>query len=183
MDEGRTIEGTDGGVVDDAQTDVRLTYRPQPADTLVGLRVRERIKRTGLLLRSMFLALWVGHWLLSTVRHGSADVVSTVLFVSVVLLLWGYPRLQAAQVQRLVGWQGEYHVTVSPTGITCANDHSTLVQKWSVFRGYRETAGHFVLLSRDPNIMVLDVLPKRGAREAGELDRLRALLDQMSTRV
>ena len=42
---------------------------------------------------------------------------------------------------------------------------------------------HFVLLSRDPNIMYLDVLPKRGVHEAGGLYRLRAILDQHTTRV
>ncbi|MGW8885837.1 YcxB family protein [Streptomyces sp. NPDC055749] len=188
MAEGRSAEGisnsaesADGAL--DEQTAVQLVYRPQSADTLVGLRVRERIKRTGLLLRGVFLALWVGHWLLSAARRGSVDVVSTVLFLLVVLVVWGYPRLQAAQVQKIVGWQGEYRATVSPAGITCRNDHSTLVQKWSVFQGYRETAGHFVLLSRDPNIMCLDVLPKRGVHEPGDLDRLRAVLDRHTTRV
>ncbi|WP_425247637.1 YcxB family protein [Streptomyces sp. NEAU-NA10] len=131
----------------------------------------------------MFLALWMGQWLVSTVGRGSVDVVSTVLFLFVVLVVWGYPRLQAAHVQRLIGWQGDYRATVSPTGITCRSDHSTLVQQWSVFQGYRETARHFVLLSRDPNIMCLDVLPKRGVRDAGDLDRLRAVLDQHTPRV
>ncbi|MFJ1868736.1 YcxB family protein [Streptomyces sp. NPDC088097] len=101
----------------------------------------------------------------------------------VVLIVWGYPRLQAASVQRLVGWQGEYHATVSTAGITCQTDHSTLVLKWTVFQGYRETADHFVLLSRDPNIMYLGVLPKRGVQEAEGLDRLRAILDQHTPRV
>ncbi|MEU0832244.1 YcxB family protein [Streptomyces sp. NPDC005969] len=188
MAEGHSAEGTDSGaensdVVVDEQTAVHLVYRPQPADTLVGLRVRARIKRIGLLLRSVFLTLWVGQWLLSTVGRGSVDVGLTVLVLFVVLVVWGYPRLQAAQVQRIVGWQGEYRVTVSPAGITCRSDHNTLVQKWSVFRGYRETAGHFVLLSRDPNIMWVDVLPKRGVHEAGDLDRLRAILDQHTGRV
>ncbi|MEU5715227.1 YcxB family protein [Streptomyces sp. NPDC020403] len=167
----------------DERTGAHLSFRPQPADTLVGLRVRGRIKRTGLLLRTVFLTLWVGQWVLSTVGRGRVDAVSTVLFLFVVLVLCGYPRLQAASVQRLVGWQGEYRVTVSPAGITCANDHSALTQKWSVFRGYRETAGHFVLLSRDPNIMCLDVLPKRGAHEAGDLGRLRELLNEHTTRM
>ncbi|WP_079168387.1 YcxB family protein [Streptomyces colonosanans] len=188
MAEGRRTEGTNNRAEtsDDAvdeQTAVQLVYRPQSADTLVGLRVRERIKRTGLLLRGVFLALWVGHWLLSAVGRGSIDVVSTVLVLFVVLVVWGYPRLQAAHVQRIIGWQGEYHATVSAAGLACRNDHSSLVQKWSVFQGYRETAGHFVLLSRDPNIMCLDVLPKRGVHEAGDLDRLRAILDQHTTRV
>ncbi|MEU6019492.1 YcxB family protein [Streptomyces sp. NPDC047515] len=72
---------------------------------------------------------------------------------------------------------------MSPAGITCRSDHSTLVQKWSVFQGYRETAGHFVLLTRDPDTMCVGVLPKRAVREAGGLDRLRAILDQHTTRV
>ncbi|MGW3508599.1 YcxB family protein [Streptomyces sp. NPDC000994] len=188
MAEGRRAEGTDNSAATsdddvDEQTAVQLVYRPESADTRAGLRVRERIKRTGLLLRSVFLALWVGQWLVSAVGRGRIDVVSTVLFLFVVLVVWGYPRLQAAHVQRLIGWQGEYRVSVSAAGITCRSDHSTLVQKWSVFQGYRETAGHFVLLSRDPNIMYLGVLPKRGVHEAGGLDRLRAILDQHTTRV
>ncbi|MFC5219703.1 YcxB family protein [Streptomyces coerulescens] len=174
---------TDGAadVVDEAA--VQLVYRPLPADTLVGLRARQRIKRWGLVLRSVFLALWVGQWLLGTIGRGSADVVSTVLFVFVVLVVGGYPRLQAAQVQRIVGWQGEYRTVVSAAGMTTSSDHSTLIQKWSVLQGYRETRGHFVLLSRDPNILCLEVLPKRGLSTADDVDRLRALLDQYSTRV
>jgi hypothetical protein len=160
MAEGQSDQGTNqaetsDNVVDE-RTVVELAYRPQSADTLVGLRVRERIKRNGLLLRGAVLLLAVGQWLVPTVVRGSVDVFSTAVFLLVVLMLWGYPRLQAAQVQRLVGWQGEYRATVSPAGITCRTDHGTLIQKWSVFQGYRETAGHFVLLSRDPNIMCLD---------------------------
>ncbi|MFC9848556.1 YcxB family protein [Streptomyces sp. NPDC060223] len=167
----------------DERTVVELAYRPQAADTLVGLQVRERIKRTGLLLRVVLLFLLIGQWLVSAVVRGSVDVVSTVLFLLVVLLLWGYPRLQAAQVQRLVGWQGEYRATVTPAGITCRTDHGTLIQKWSVFQGYRETASHFVLLSRDPNIMWVGVLPKRGVHETENIERLRAILDQHIPRV
>ncbi|MFF5497697.1 YcxB family protein [Streptomyces aquilus] len=167
----------------DERTAVELAYQPQSSDTLVGLRVRERIKRTGLLLRSALLVLGAGQWLLSIIVRGSVDVFSTAVFLLVVLLVWSYPRLQAAQVQRLVGWQGEYRATVSPAGITCRTEHSTLIQKWSVFQGYRETAGHFVLLSRDPNIMCIEVLPKRGVREDGDVERLRAILDQYTPRV
>lgn len=187
MAEGHSDQGTNNAAtsdnVVDERTVVELVYRPQSADTLAGLRVRERIKRAGLLLRGALLVLSVGNWLLTTVARGSVDVFSTAVLLVVVLLLWGYPRMQAAQVQRLVGWQGEYRATVSPAGITCRTDHGTLIQKWSVFQGYRETAGHFILLSRDPNIMCLDVLPKRGAREAGDLERLRAILDQHTPRV
>jgi hypothetical protein len=187
MAEGHSDQGTNNTEASDSVVDertaVELVYRPQSADTLVGLRVRERIKRAGPLLRGAVLFLLVGQWLLVTVASGSVDVFPTALLLLGVLLLWGYPRLQAAQVQRNVGWQGEYRATVSAAGITCRTEHSTLIQKWSVFQGYRETAGHFVLLSRDPNILCLDVLPKRGAREVGDLERLRAILDEYTPRV
>ncbi|MFG3039123.1 YcxB family protein [Streptomyces sp. NPDC048330] len=187
MAEGQRTGSTDEGLeavddTEDGSTAVHLVYLPQPADTLVGLRVRGRIKRTGL-LRGVFLTLWTAQWLLPAVGRGRVDGVSTVLFLGVLALVWGYPRLQAAQVQRTVGWQGEYRATVSPAGISCRNDHSTLIQSWSVFRGYRETAGHFVLMSRDPHVMCLDVLPKRGLRGDEEVERLRTLLDRHTARV
>ncbi|MFJ8445617.1 YcxB family protein [[Kitasatospora] papulosa] len=163
--EGTKVTGTGGAPSGAEEREaVRLTYRPQPSDTLTGLRVRDRIKRTWLILRSAFLALRVGRWLLGAVRNGSVEVVSSVLFLFVVVVRWGYPRLQASGVQRLVGRQGECRATVSASGISCADDHSPLVRKWSLSRGYRETPGHFVLLSRDPNVMVLDVRPAAGPR-------------------
>ncbi|MDQ8703363.1 YcxB family protein [Streptomyces sp. LHD-70] len=169
-------------VADGGPAAVQLTYRPRQADTLVGLKVRERIKKAALVGRSLFLVVWVGHGVLTTLRSG-ADLVSIFVFALFTLILWGYPRIQAAYVQRLVGWQGEYRTTVSAQGLSCSTDYSTLTQKWSMLRGYRETADHFVLLSRDPNIMCLDVLPKRGVRSPEDVDRLRALLDRHSQRV
>jgi hypothetical protein len=187
MADGQSDQGTNNAEssddVVDRRTLVELAYWPQPADTLVGLRVRDRIKRVGLLLRGVVLLLLGGFWLVSVVVRAGVDVISTALLLLIVLLVWGYPRLQAAQVQRLIGWQGEYRATVSPAGITCRTDHGTLIQKWSVYQGYRETAGHFVLLSRDPSIMWIDVLPKRGVYEAGGIERLRAILDQYTPRV
>ncbi|MFJ4753699.1 YcxB family protein [Streptomyces sp. NPDC088763] len=185
MAEGREVAGDSGARESDVagEAEVRLVYRPQPADTLAGLQARQRIKRWGLILRVVFLILWVAQWLLGTIGRGGVDAVSTVLFLAVVLLVAGYPRLQAAQVQRLVGWQGEYRTSVSAAGITTSSDHTTLTQKWSVYQGYRETRGHFVLLSRDPNILCVDVLPKHGLSTPDDVPRLRALLDRYAKRV
>ncbi|MER5182168.1 YcxB family protein [Streptomyces sp. NPDC002896] len=57
------------------------------------------------------------------------------------------------------------------------------MQRWSLFRGYRETRDHLVLLSRDPNILVLEVLPKRGLSSPQDAERLRALFDRHLSRV
>ncbi|MFB8757584.1 YcxB family protein [Streptomyces nigra] len=185
MAEGREVTSDNEETGSEVQGDaaVQLVYRPQPADTLAGLQTRQRIKRWGLILRVVFLVLWVGQWLLGTISRGGADAISTVLFLVVVLLVAGYPRLQAAQVQRLVGWQGEYRTSVSAAGITTSSDHTTLIQKWSVYQGYRETKGHFVLLSRDPNILCVDVLPKHGLSTPDDVARLRGLLDRCTKRV
>ncbi|MFD6417942.1 YcxB family protein [Streptomyces sp. NPDC060194] len=183
MTEGRETDAEAEFAAEIADDSVSLVYLPQPSDTLAGLRVRQRIKRWGLLLRCVFLVLWVGQWLLGTVNRGSIDAVSTVVFFFVIAVVGGYPRLQAAHVQKLAGWQGEYRTTVTSAGITTSGTHSTLIQKWSVFRGYRETRGHFVLLSRDPGILCVEVLPKHGLSSADGLDRLRALLDRHTTRV
>jgi hypothetical protein len=107
-------QGESSDNVVDGRTIVELAYQPQSADTLVGLRVRERIKWAELLLRGALLFLTVGSWLVFSAVRGNVDVFSTAVLLLVVLLLWGYPRLQAAQVQRLVGWQGEYRASVSP---------------------------------------------------------------------
>ncbi|MGW3626528.1 YcxB family protein [Streptomyces sp. NPDC000880] len=68
--------------------------------------------------------------------------------------------------------------TVTDDGISVATDHCTLTQRWSLFRGYRGTRDHLVLLSRDPNILCLEVLPKSGLRAAEDAIRLQALLDR-----
>ncbi|MDI3406568.1 YcxB family protein [Streptomyces cavernicola] len=179
-------ENADGPESTDVSTGpapVELRYRPQPADTLAGLRVRERIKKAGFVGRILFLVVWVGQWLLGTLHRGSVEPVSTVLVALVALFLWGYPRIQAAHVQKLVGWQGEYRLTVSAEGLHCRTDDSALTQNWTFVGGWRETRGHFVLISRDPNIMCLDVIPKHGASSPEDVDRLRALLDLHARRV
>jgi hypothetical protein len=65
MAKGGRTEGADNCAetsddVVDQQSAVQLVYRPQPADTRVGLRVRDRVKRTKLVLRGVLLALGVG---------------------------------------------------------------------------------------------------------------------------
>ena len=79
--------------------------------------------------------------------------------------------------------QGTYRSTVTDAGITTETEHTTLTQRWSVFHGYRETRDHLVLLSRDPNILLVEVLPKRGLRSPQDMERLLALLDRSLNRV
>ncbi|PAZ12466.1 hypothetical protein CLM62_30280 [Streptomyces sp. SA15] len=166
---------------DGRQDTVELVYRPTRADFITGVRVRERRRRLHL-VRWGFTGLFaVGAVLVVTAPESSAQSFLTGVFCAAVI--WSIPHLQAHHALRTVSWQGEYHMSVSETGIATETAHATLVQRWSVFRGYRETRDHVVLLSRDPNILLVEVLPKRGLRSPQDAERLRDLVSRHLPRV
>ncbi|MFE6620157.1 YcxB family protein [Streptomyces sp. NPDC008086] len=158
---------------------VELAYQPVREDFLKAVLVRERIRRLHL-LRWALVALFV--WLTVT-QVMSGWPLSAVLTLLCAAMIFGIPHLQAHHGLRTVSWQGGYRTTVSDTGVTTVTDHMTLAQRWSVFRGYRETRDHLVLLSRDPNVLLVEVLPKRGAADPTDIDRLRTLLAHHLPRV
>ncbi|TPQ15888.1 YcxB family protein [Streptomyces sporangiiformans] len=167
------------GVQEQAEA-VEPAYRPTRADILAGIRVRERLRRL-VLLRWAFVALFAALAVQSVVLSGWTSSVPVAVLCAI--MIWSIPHLQAHHVLRTVGWQGEYRTTVSGAGVAAETEHTQLLQRWSLFRGYRETPEHLVLLSRDPNILVLEVLPKRGAAGPVDVDRLWAILDGHLTRV
>jgi len=157
-----------------ARDETELVFRPTRADVRAGIAVRDRLRRLHLVrwgLTGLFLALAARSAL---AERGSAISLAVALFCAA--LIWSIPHAQAHHVLRTVSWQGEYRATVTDDGIRVETEHVTLVQRWSVFRGHRETRDHFVLLSRDPNILLVEVLPKRGLAREADADRLRALL-------
>lgn len=166
---------------DGRQDTVELVYRPTRADILAGVRLRERRRRLHL-VRWGFTGLFVvGAVLVVTAPESSVQSFVTAVFC--VAVIWSTPHLQAHHALRTVSWQGEYRTSVSETGIAAETAHATLVQRWSVFLGYRETRDHLVLLSRDPNILLVEVLPKRGLRSPQDAERLRALVSRYLPRV
>jgi hypothetical protein len=160
---------------------IELAFRPTRADILRGIRVRDRIRRLTLLRWALtaLLAAMAAH----TATGGAQGLPSTLLISLCAAAVYATPWVQANHVFRTISWQGEYRTTVTDAGITVESEHTTLVQRWSLFRGYRETREHLVLLSRDPNILVLEVLPKRGVRDEQDTERLRALLDRHLARI
>ncbi|MFE9018691.1 YcxB family protein [Streptomyces sp. NPDC007808] len=160
---------------------VELAFRPTRADILQGIRTRDRIRRLTL-LRWALSALFAG-LAAHVATDGARSAPGAVLILLCAAVIYGTPRIQANHVFRTVSWQGEFRTTVTDSGVTVETEHTTLVQRWSLFRGYRETGEHMVLLSRDPNILVLEVIPKRGVRGEQDVARLRALLDRHLTRV
>ncbi|WP_369272076.1 YcxB family protein [Streptomyces sp. R11] len=166
---------------DGIQDTVELAYRPTRTDLLAGVRVRERRRRLHL-ARWGFTGLF-GVGAVLAVAPPAPSVQSFVTAVFCAALIWSIPHLQAHHALRTVSWQGEYRTSVSETGITAETEHVTLVQRWSVFRGYRESPDHVVLLSRDPNILLVEVLPKRGLHSPQDAERLRTLVSRHLPRV
>ncbi|KUO21676.1 YcxB family protein [Streptomyces dysideae] len=166
---------------DGRQDTAELVYQPTRADILAGVRLRERRRRLHL-LRWGFTGLFgAGAVLVVTSPESSAFSLVTAVFCAA--WIWSIPHLQAHHALRTVSWQGEYRTSVSETGIATETAHVMLEQRWSVFRGYRETRDHVVLLSRDPNILLVEVLPKRGLRSPQDAERLRALVSRHLPRV
>lgn len=169
-------------MIEDSGTDVvELAYRPTRTDILQGIQVRARVR--GLApVRWMFVVLLAGFAAFTALAGADAAVLTGLLLLTAALV-WATPRIQAGQVFRAVSWQGEYRVTVTDAGITVENEYTTVVQRWTLFRGYRETPEHVVLLSRDPGLLVVEVEPKRGLGGEEDLRRLRVLLDRHLARV
>ncbi|MBC9716176.1 YcxB family protein [Streptomyces sp. TRM66268-LWL] len=155
---------------------VELTYRPRHGDIVAGIAVRDR-KRGLVFVRWAFTLLFAALGVRTLVVYESSVLSAGVAFFCAALI-WSMPHLQAHHVIRTVEWQGDYRTAVSAAGISTATDHCVLTQYWTMFRGYRETRDHFVLLSRDRNILCVEVLPKRSLSAPQDADRLRALLDR-----
>ncbi|MGG7572363.1 YcxB family protein [Streptomyces sirii] len=160
---------------------VELVYRPARADFLTGVRVRERRRRLHLVRWGFTTLFGAAAVLAVTAPKGTA--VSFVSATFCAALIWSIPHLQAHHALRTVSWHGEYRTSVTEAGITTETAHVTLAQRWSVFRGYRETRDHLVLLSRDPNILLVEVLPKRGLHSAQDAQRLRDLVGRRLPRL
>ncbi|NGN68268.1 YcxB family protein [Streptomyces sp. A7024] len=163
------------------QHTVELDYRLTRRDILRGVRFRERRRRLDLVrwaVMAMFLA-FAG--LIAIGPHPSAG--SSITMILCAAGFWSLPHIQAHHAWRTIFWQGDYHTSVSEAGITTRTEYTTLMQRWSVFRGFRETRDHVVLLSRDRNNLLVEVLPKRGLSTPHDAERLSALLAEHLPRI
>lgn len=165
----------------DIRSTVELVYRPTRADIHTAVLVRERCRRLHL-VRWGFAGLFAAVALLVLAAPTSAAS-SSLLPAVLAVLVWSVPHAQSHHALKTVSWQGEYRLSVSGTGVSAETEHVTLLQRWSVFRGYRETRDHVVLLSRDPNILLVEVLPKRGLRSPEDVEGLLDLVGRHLPRI
>ncbi len=161
---------------------VELVYRVTPADLAQAIRVRNRavpaMRRQRWLMPLMGVAMvFFG----GSALAAGGPVVKPVGFVGLGLLLCALtlygPRLQARSFAGLLGKAGEARTVVDGAGIQVTTARSSSRMAWGAQPVYAETPDTFVTLDIEKRAAAMTVLPKRGVREPGDVERLRALLD------
>ncbi|MET9856183.1 YcxB family protein [Streptomyces sp. NPDC006450] len=110
-------------------------------------------------------------------------VVSAVLGLGVGLI--GGVRSRRSMARRLHGVMalyGQCRTVVDGRGTATTGETMSYTSDWQLFTEYVETPDLFVLVG-GPRAGCLAALPKRGAQEPADIDRLRALLDANLRRI
>ncbi|MFE7354281.1 YcxB family protein [Streptomyces sp. NPDC057543] len=178
-----TTQGRDGEAeaVAGEEAVVELEYQPTRADFTGALQARARASAAGRRQRVLMALLAVMAVLTGALTVLDGDVLWLVLCALCVTVVVALPltlRLTGRQLHRFAALQGMFRSHVYETGIRIVTEQSTMTVRWSVMPCYRETPELFVLLSDDKQATGLTLLPKRGLRDPGDLDRLRAVLDR-----
>ncbi|KWT57631.1 hypothetical protein ADL21_33590 [Streptomyces albus subsp. albus] len=169
-----------------AGTQVEMSYRATVEDLREALRARMRATPAGRRTRwlmAVIAVLLLAYAVLSSLLDGTVDMPLLITPAVVLLVMLFVPRMQARQFHRLLDAGGPCRTTVDESGIAVANQQQSSVLTWQALAHYTETPHVFVLLGGDRNVTSLTVLPKRGAPDAGDVDRLRALFDRHLIRV
>lgn len=170
---------------------VELVYRPTPADMEAGIRARWRFTPSGRRARwTLPLAAGV-FFVMAALRmqNGASPwdrgvYVQLVIGTTLLAMLFFAPRLGAKKLHKaLVEKQGEFRAVVTEAGATVGSTSFSQTLTWAAAPQYAETPEAFVLLSGDRYGAGITVLPKRGAQDPADADRLRALLDRHIERV
>lgn len=162
-------------------TAVGLGYRLTAADFEEALRARAR--RTwagrGQVFTPPVLAVVVV-LVSSAVQDFTLPVEVIALTVSVAATSWGSVRglrTMARRMASLTEPYGQCRTVADDRGMATTGERASYTVEWTAYREYLETPGLFVLLAGDRAGGVA-VLPKRGAQDEADVDRLRATLDR-----
>jgi hypothetical protein len=176
------IKGGDSSHQDaERGTAVEFVYRPTAADFEEALRARARRSPAGraqALMAPLTAATTVV--LFSAVHDATPTVWIISLVLSVAVMSWGTVRglrTMAGRMFSIVEPYGQCRMVADDRGAVSTGERASFTVDWIVFRQYLETPGLFVLLGGDRAAGVA-VLPKRGARNPADVDRLRAILDR-----
>nr|WSX51938.1 hypothetical protein OG409_25235 [Streptomyces sp. NBC_00974] len=158
-----------------------FVYRPTIEDLRGAVRVRARRTAAGraetVLIPLMTAVLVVAFGLFR-------EILPVVVAVGAVLGLGagllGVVRGRRAMARRLhavLAHYGECRTVVDERGAATTGESMAYTSDWKLFTDYAETPDLFVLVG-GPRASCLTALPKRGAREPADVDRLRAILDR-----
>lgn len=169
---------------------VELTYLPTAEDAVGAIRARLRATPTGRRQNRVLMAgavLVLGALVVNVAVPREPDFGATVLCLTALALLIAMyallPPLQGRQVYQILAPQGEFRTVVDDTGVRVTSRDSETAYGWPMLTRYTETDALFVLMTPDKHGVGIVVLPKRGAGEPADVDRLRAVLDRSSARV
>ncbi|MCX4973193.1 YcxB family protein [Streptomyces sp. NBC_00620] len=162
-------------------TAVEFVYRPTAADFEEALRARARRSPAGraqALMAPMTAVIAVA--VFSALRDETPAVWIITLVISVAVTSWGTVRGLRTMARRMfsvVEPYGQCRMVADDRGAVSTGERASFTVEWTVFREYLETPALFVLLGGERAAGVA-VLPKRGAQNPEDVDRLRAILDR-----
>jgi hypothetical protein len=179
------------GVAVEETSEVALAYLPTTADAVGAIRARTRTAPLGRLHKGVLLACSIvvlGVLVLNFAWLRDPGVtVACLAALALYALLIGVsvlnPVLVGRQVHRMLAPQGEFQAVVDDSGVRVTSRDSELAFRWPMLTRYIETDELFVLMTSDKRGVGIVVLPKRGAAEPADADRLKAGLDRNATRV
>ncbi|MFD5521996.1 YcxB family protein [Streptomyces sp. NPDC127066] len=160
---------------------VEFVYRQTAADFEEALRARARRSPAGRaqVLMAPLIAIVVVS-VFSTLHDASLPVWTVTLVLSVAATSWGAVRGLRTMARRMfsvVESYGQCRTVADDRGAVSTCEWISFTVDWTVFREYVETPGLFVLLGGD-RAAGITVLPKRGAQDPADVDRLREILDR-----
>ncbi|MCX5558922.1 YcxB family protein [Streptomyces sp. NBC_00038] len=165
----------------DRGTAVEFVYRPTVADFEEALRARARRSPAGRVQVIMApLVAVIAVVVFSALRDETPAVWIITLVLSVAVTSWGTVRGLRTMARRMfsvVEPYGRCRMVADDHGAVSTAERASFTVEWTVFREYLETPALFVLLGGDRAAGVA-VLPKRGAQNPADVDRLRAILDR-----
>lgn len=176
---------TDGDRIQQSTEQVTFVYEPTQADYA---KVVRRFTygtwpgRRSLLFVTAFSL--VVSWGLPTLKGFSPAVTAFVMACAVVAVLVVLPRTLARTAREQyadVEGYGACRTVVREDGLTTTGGELSGDIEWRLFPWYFETDEFFALKTR--NSRGVFVLPKRGAQDPADVDRLRALFDRNLRRI
>ncbi|GAB7029091.1 hypothetical protein JCM4914_05520 [Streptomyces platensis subsp. malvinus] len=162
---------------------MELAYLPTVADAVAAIRARTRATPAGRLQNGVVIASGVvvlQALAVACLGPKGPSLRLTVLCLTALALVVGVyllvPTLQGRQIHRMLAPQGEFQAVVDSSGVRMSSRDSDTTYRWPMLTRYAETDALFVLMTPDKYGVGMVVLPKRGAADPEDIDRLRSLL-------